>query len=266
MNTFLSKLLSMNSRRISSALILALVLMAGVISAPVSARQSKSKAKAKPKTVETSRDVRRQQEATQQDIKQTKQQIQQNDLAVKRSLSELGRIEGDISESKKKVAATGARVRTLNTRISTLQTQIAADEKTLSKLRSEYLKAVKKMRTKRKEKSMLAFIFSSGNFNEAVRRMRYLKQFSKWRQDQTEAINAHVQSLKQNTTRLAQTQTPRPRARRADQGPEESRGPIFQTGCNRARTQAQRRRVAGPPRSETTGGERTEEPCVRPHR
>ncbi len=156
---------------------------------------------------ETSADVKRQHEATRREIKLTEEQIRKNDAAVKRNLDMLGKLQGDIDISKQKVAQAGAKVNALQGKITTLQGRVNEDEKQLSRLRAEYLKAVKAMRTKRKEKSMLAFIFSSKNFNEAVRRIRYLKQFSSWRDNQTKEIAKRVATLKRESQELVRTKS-----------------------------------------------------------
>lgn len=165
---------------------------------------------------ETAADVRRRQEAAQKEITQTRQQIKENDAAVRRNLSELGKLEGDIADSRRKVAETGGKVAALQKQIAGLQSQIAAEEKSLASMRAGYLEAVKKMRAHRKEKSMLAFIFSSGSFNEALRRMRYLRQFSDWRDKKTKEIDGKVRQLREQTERLAQTKTMHDRALAAE--------------------------------------------------
>ena len=161
---------------------------------------------------ETAADVRRRQEAAQKEITQTRQQIKENDAAVRRNLSELGKLEGDISDSRRKVAETGGKVAALQKRLDALHAQISAEEKSLASMRAGYLEAVKKMRAHRKEKSMLAFIFSSGSFNEALRRMRYLRQFSEWRDRKTREIDGKVRLLREQTERLAQTKNMHDRA------------------------------------------------------
>lgn len=156
---------------------------------------------------ETSADVRRRQQATQKEIQLTEQQIRENDAKVKKNLTELGKLQTDIDAGKKRVADAAGKVDALETQIEKLQTQIAADEKNLEKMRSEYLKAVKQMRVKKKSHSSLAFIFSSKSFNEAARRMRYLKQFSDWRDEKSGEITARVTSLKKQSEQLSQTKS-----------------------------------------------------------
>lgn len=161
---------------------------------------------------ETSSDVRKRHEAAMRDIKLTQEQIKANDAAVRKGLNELGKLETEIGDSKKKVAMAAAQVNALEKQIGGLQKNIADNEAKLEKLRREYLKAVKNIRSKKKSKSNLAFIFSSGSFSQAMRRMRYLRQFSEWRDRQTGEIGKHVDALKKETQQLAQSKVMHDRA------------------------------------------------------
>lgn len=166
---------------------------------------------------ETSADVKKQQEATQKEIRQTEQQIKENDRSIKKGLNDLGRIEGEISTSKQKIATTSGKITQLNGEISTLQTGITRNEEELKRLRDEYLKAVKKMRVARKQKSDLAFIFASDNFNQALRRMRYLRQFAEWKDRQTAAIDSKTSELKKQQTALAAARSEQDKALKQQQ-------------------------------------------------
>lgn len=172
-----------------------------------SKKNSKKKTTNQGKKKESSADLKRQQQEAQQEVARTRQQIKQNNAAVKKGLNELGKLEGDIEIGKKRVSDAGAKVDLLDKQIQSLQSQISTEEGQLESLRSEYLKAIKKMRTKRKETSTLAFIFSSESFNQALRRMRYLRQFSDWRERRTAEISQRVATLKKQSEQLTQTKS-----------------------------------------------------------
>lgn len=166
---------------------------------------------------ESAEEVRRRQEATQREISDTKKQIKANDISIKKGVDELGRLQGDISESREKVKTTAAEVSTLGGKIGTIEGQVSSEEKQLEKLRAEYLKAIKKMRKAGKSNSTLAFIFSSGSFNQALRRMRYLKQFSEWKDRQSAEIAGKVAHLKGQRDLLAKTKNEKDKALKAQQ-------------------------------------------------
>lgn len=172
------------------------------VTLPAGAQQKNTTARKSPVT---SADAKRQQEATQKEIKQTEAQIKENERSVKSGLNELGKLSGDITNSKNKIAATTKQINTLNGQISQLETSISTNEAELKRLRDEYLKALKKMRLSKKKNSGLAFIFASDNFNQALRRMRYLKQFSEWKDRQSSAIDSKNQQLKSEKETLGKT-------------------------------------------------------------
>lgn len=158
---------------------------------------------AKKQPVETSADVKRQQQAAQQDIQTTKEQIKENEAKVKKNLSELSRIGTDIDASKTQASTIAAQVSRLQNNIGELESEIEANETELQRLREKYLDAIKKVRAGKKRNSQLAFIFSSKNLNQAMRRMRYLSQFSDWRKNQSAELDRRVELLRNQQDTLA---------------------------------------------------------------
>lgn len=160
----------------------------------------KSKTPSKP---ETSADVKKRQEETRREIQRTREELKRNEAEMKKSLGDLGRINADLEKTRGEVRTLQATIGVLDSRIGSLTGQIADNEAKLEKLRSEYLKAVKKMRIAKGRSSTLAFIFSSDSFNQAMRRMRYLRQFSEWKDKQSEEINKKVSLLTEQKKKLA---------------------------------------------------------------
>lgn len=167
-----------------------------------SKKRTSSRSKKSSSKPETSADMRRRQADTQREIARTKEEIRKNEADVKRGLNELGKLRDDISAGKKLVDQATAQVNALDSRIDTLGREISSNEAQLVKLRQDYLKAVKKIRGKRNSNSTLAFIFSSKNFAQAMRRIRYIRQFSAWRQKQSDRIAAKVSELKSQKQKL----------------------------------------------------------------
>lgn len=156
---------------------------------------------------ETPEEMRRRQQKAQEEIKLTQEQIRENDRKVKTSLAELGRIDADMGRTQKRVDSLSAQVKTLDAQIAGLVEQTEATRGELEKLREAYMKAVKKMRLRKGGASTLAFIFAADDFNQAMRRMRYLKQFSEWRSAQSAKIEEKVQELHYETELLSQTRS-----------------------------------------------------------
>lgn len=164
---------------------------------------AKRKASAKSSKQETSAEVKRREEATLLEIRKTREEIEKNEREVSKGVSNLQRLKSDMEISQKELDHISGEVTVLGRNISGLETKISSEEKKLERLRDDYRKAVKKMRVATKRKTSLAFIFSSRSFSEAMRRLRYLKDFSEWKDKQTAEITAIVNSLKNERTRLA---------------------------------------------------------------
>lgn len=169
--------------------------------APAPTRRRAKAANAAPKSAAEARKL---EEATQKEIALTREQLKLNEQEVKAGLADLNKLSAEISDGRAKVGTLQKKVNSLGAEIGSLGTQIAANEAELQRMREEYLKAVRKMRTVRRNQSALAFIFASDNFNQALRRMRYMRQFSEWKEKQTADINTKITQLGTEKNRLAE--------------------------------------------------------------
>lgn len=165
---------------------------------------SGSAATKKSPAPKNSQEAKRRQEETQREIARTKEQIRLNEQQMKQELSDLNRLSADIQSGRKEVGQLQGKVASLQQEIGSLGAKIEEGERDLARMREEYLKAVKKMRLTKKNQSTLAFIFASENFNQAMRRIRYLRQFSEWKEKQSAAINAQIKTLADEKQRLDQ--------------------------------------------------------------
>ena len=177
--------------------------------------QKRQRARAKAKTTavakkpaakntpKTSAEAKKREAEAQKEIQLTEAQIKENEAKVAKGLSELGKIDVEIDATTSRIKEIDTKLQRLNGDIKGLEGSIGNNEKDLEKLRGEYLKAVKKMRATRKNKSTLAFIFSSKSVSQAMRRMRYLREFSGWRARHTEEINGKIADLKIQREALA---------------------------------------------------------------
>lgn len=173
------------------------------VKAPVKKEVRKGKGGGNVKKPDTTVEAKKMQAQTRQEIAQAEAQLKENEKEVGKKLAELGKVEGEISVSKKRIGELQGRINRLGQEINGLEAGIYANEKELGRLRDEYLKAVKKMRVARRNRSELAFIFASGSFREAERRMRYLREFSIWRGRQTESIKERTAELESQKESLA---------------------------------------------------------------
>ena len=156
-----------------------------------------------PSGPKSSAEAKKMQEATQRDIQQTKEKLRLNEQQIKTGLSDLNRLSSEIAAGRTQVAGLQKKVAGLNTQISNLGTEITKNEAELKLMRDEYLKAVKKMRLTKKNQSTLAFIFASENFNQAMRRIRYMRQFFAWKERKSADIDGKIEQLGKERENLA---------------------------------------------------------------
>lgn len=162
--------------------------------------KTSTQTKAKPMTAA---EVKRQQEANDREIALTREKIRTNDAQVKKGLSELTRLQGDIEKGRELVNKATGEVEVLDKEIGGLQSNIDAEQQSLEKMRADYLKVIKKMRPKKQRQTAFSFLLSSKDFNQGMRRLRYLRRMSAWRSDRSKKIETHVGELKNQTTRLS---------------------------------------------------------------
>ncbi|MCM1291177.1 MAG: peptidoglycan DD-metalloendopeptidase family protein [Prevotella sp.] len=166
----------------------------------------KKKSSDRKKTVvitESSAELKKKQESTGREIKETRAKIASNEKSVSQGLADLSRIDADIKVTQKQVTELSTQVNGLDSKINNLQKNITANERELKSMRANYLTAVKKMRLARGKNSKLSFIFSSKSFSQAMRRIRYLREFDAWTERQTRKIKKKNDELKSQHNSLA---------------------------------------------------------------
>ena len=146
--------------------------------------------------------VRKQKEQKQKEIRHTSTQIDNTSKKISRQLNSLRSIEADIATQGKLIDTLNAQLDSINTMIGTVNDSITAIDNRLASLRSSYAKAIRQMYSHSSSFDRLMFIFSAKSFHEGYRRMRYLKQFKKWRERNAEKIKEQMQLLEQEKQHL----------------------------------------------------------------
>lgn len=144
--------------------------------------------------------VKRERQAALKKADETAGKLKQNKNKTSRTLRELNAISADIDEHERSIGRLQKETVAYDKRIRRLNDSITTGEKHLESLRQNYAQAVRKMRTRTTAFDQLMFLFSSSSFHEAYRRMRYLRQFAKWRDKQVEEIHLEMQNLERRKT------------------------------------------------------------------
>lgn len=145
----------------------------------------------------TAKSIKREQQVTQQEIQETSQKIRTNTAKTKRSLNQLNLIEAEISSHERTISNINNDLDSINKRLKLLQDSIKDTENEITGLKKNYSSAIRNIQARSSSFDRMLFIFSANSFNQAYRRIRYLQQFSEWREKQTQEIQKIQLRLKE---------------------------------------------------------------------
>ena len=154
---------------------------------------------------QTVKSIKQQKAKTQREITETAKQIDKNKADTRRQLNQLNTITAEIGEQQRSIDALTKQLEEINAELQSVNDSIAANEARLQEMRDEYGKAIRKIHSHSSSLDKLLFVFQSASFHQALRRMRYLREFSAWQKRQSreigemqkrlEASRAHINAL-----------------------------------------------------------------------
>lgn len=106
----------------------------------------------------------------------------------KNSLGNLLTLNMKLDKRQELIAAINAEIVQLNKKISATEGEIDQLKANLQKLKAEYARMIISAQRQQDAYSRLMFIFSAGNFNQALMRLKYLQQYSVYRKKQADEI------------------------------------------------------------------------------
>lgn len=153
--------------------------------------------------------VKTEQRAVSRDIRRTNKAIDDNRRRTEQQLDRLGVIRADIDRQSARIAAIEQTVGTIDREISLVNDTIGALTGRQQALQSSYVRALRDMQGRRRSMGTLAFVLSSGSFTEATRRVRYIRQFARFRRSHSERLARVADELAGRRESLASMQRER---------------------------------------------------------
>lgn len=150
----------------------------------------------------TSKSVRQERRETGKKIERTRSKIKENTNDTRRQLARLERVEAEIALCDRQLAALSARIDTIGRQAKALTDSVAAAEKKIGLLKESYASSLRTIRTQRQTASPSAFIFSSRSFDQARRRIRYLRELGQWQTEKAAALKNETVLLNVQKIRL----------------------------------------------------------------
>ena len=125
--------------------------------------------------------VKSEQQATRREISETKAKIRDNSARTRQKLDNLNNLSARITRQEIDIDSIGRRVTALDTEIAGAQEQVKRVGDTVTVLRDDLKRTLRAMRTRRRLSNPISFLFSAKDFNQAYRRMGYLRDLNNWR-------------------------------------------------------------------------------------
>lgn len=154
---------------------------------------------------ESINELRRKQQQAKQKIELTNKLLRETQKSKKTTVSSLTVLKKQISERENLISALNSEISVLDVNLQSLGVEKSILEQRLKMLRDEYAKLVYHAYFFKHEYNKFLFIFSSENFSQAYRRIRYVQQYSQYRRDQTIQIQQVADQLYQKEQQMIET-------------------------------------------------------------
>lgn len=151
------------------------------------------------------RTLRNRREQLQKKIKQSEKQLKTTSVNVRRGLSDLAVLNGQIEEHQKSIHAMQHQVDSLARHAGELKAQMNLLSKQLAEKKQRYRRSMVYLFNNRKAQNKLLFILSSENFTQMMRRWRYVREYSKYQRVQGIIIHRKEQEVSSTHAQLVRT-------------------------------------------------------------
>lgn len=161
---------------------------------------------------QTIKELEERKERTQRELKESTQLLQRTEKEREQSLNNLNILKRQLTLRKNLINDIEKQINLLEIEIEDKSLLVKAYQNDLHNLKNEYAKLIRFAQRNRSDMQILVFIFSSADFNQAYRRMRFYQQFLRFREKQAQeivqtqqAIEDELAKVSQNRNRLAQS-------------------------------------------------------------
>jgi len=131
------------------------------------------------------------------EIKQINTILFKNSKTRKNALTEVEDLQVKLNVRSELIKVTNQQANLLTSKIRINEKNISVQRKELEDLKSEYANLIRKSYESKSLQNRLMFLFSSENFLQAYKRLRYLKQYVRYRRKQGKAISEKTKLLQQ---------------------------------------------------------------------
>lgn len=154
---------------------------------------------------QSSEDLRKQQAEIQREINELKKSLESTRKNKKASLGQLALVQKKIRLREQAIRNINDQINAIQSSIEQSRSEITRMRRELDTLKAQYEKSVLYAYKNRSNYDFLNFIFSASSFNDAIKRIEYLKTYRSYRQQQAENIMMTENALKNKIASLEAT-------------------------------------------------------------
>ncbi len=122
------------------------------------------------------------------EIANTQQQLEETKKDKKVTMSQLKALTAKLEARQKLINNINAELSNINGSINLSNEEIEMLNQNLNKMKVSYAQSIRYAYKHRTSQNMMAFLFSANDFNDAIRRMQYLRKYRNYRKDQADKI------------------------------------------------------------------------------
>lgn len=146
--------------------------------------------------------LRQDKEQAENELRKTNRELQKTLKSANSMIKEMELLNAEIKDQDKYIKKLNNEVTRLNRRQRAMQDSISLLKKELQNKQTSYGKAIRNMGRKGNQYDQFLFIFSAESFQQSLRRVRYLKEYSDWRKRQSQEIITKQEELAVQQVRL----------------------------------------------------------------
>jgi len=154
---------------------------------------------------QSSDDLKRKRDQLNRELEQLNRDLEANLNNKKANLKQLTLIKAQISLRTEKIKTISSEISLLDNQIQESTTTVHHLQGQLDQLKKEYAAMILFAYHNRSSYNQLMFVFSSDNFNQGYKRMKYLQEFGSYRERQAQSISNTQNDLHQKINELDKT-------------------------------------------------------------
>lgn len=136
------------------------------------------------------KDLQRQQRELQQQLEQTGKMLKQTKQSETATVNKLNLLNNDIKTRKKLIRTIQSEISGLNNEMGQLRSKRQTLQQQLEECKADYARLVRETHYADMQQSPLLFLLAADNFQQLVRRVRYMQEFAAYRKEQVRQIEA----------------------------------------------------------------------------